>query len=179
MAHLKRTKKMALTALFTALMIIGGFIRIPAPFAPITLQAQIALLSGVLLGGLWGSLAVLLYAFLGLIGLPIFAGGGGFAYVLQPTFGYVLGFVLAALVTGKIARGGVISFGRIAVALAVGVVITYVVGLAYAALILMVYLKQTVVLTEFLVGYALITLPKDIVLVAVMLPLAKRLIVYI
>ena len=131
MVQRKRTRKLALTALFTALMIMGGFIRIPAPLAPITLQAQIALLAGVCLGGVWGCASVVLYVMLGLIGLPVFASGGGIAYVLQPTFGYLLGFALSAFVSGKIAHSGVLTYKRIAVALAVGLAIAYVIGIFF------------------------------------------------
>ena len=173
-----RTKKISLCALFSALMIAGSFIRIPTPITPITLQVQIALLAGVLLGAKWGSLSVLIYAFLGLAGLPVFAGGGGFSYVLQPTFGFVIGFALAAFVVGAVARGGAITCRRLAFALAVGLAVVYVIGLGYAALILTVYLNETVVLGEFLFAYALVALPKDLILTVVCVPLIKRLIAY-
>ena len=67
----RKTKKIALCALFVALHIISGFVRIPTPFAPITLQIQVALLAGVLLGAKWGSISVLCYLGVGLIGLPV------------------------------------------------------------------------------------------------------------
>ena len=169
-----KTKKMALCALFTALLAVSSFIRIPAPLSPITLQVQVALLGGVLLGG-WGALSVLLYALLGLAGLPIFASGGGFSYVVQPTFGYILGLTCAAWVVGKIARNGVITNGKNALAFAVGLAITYLIGTAYAALILTAYLHQTIALGEFLTAYVLLTLPKDLILCAVAVPIAKRL----
>lgn len=175
MSKEKRTKKITLCALFVALHIVGSFIRIPAPLTPITLQLQIALLAGVLLGAKWGCLSVLFYLALGLMGLPVFAFGGGIAYALQPTFGYLLGFALSALVSGKIVHSGVITYKRIVVALAVGLSIAYIIGVIYAALILKLYLNQTLILWEFLLGYLLLALPKDIILTALMLPLSKRL----
>ncbi len=175
----KRTKKIALCALFVALHIVGGFVRIPAPLAPITLQLQIALLAGILLGGKWGSLSVLFYLALGLMGLPVFASGGGIAYVLQPTFGYLIGLAVSAFLSGKIVRSGVITYPRIAVALSVGVAIAYAIGLFYAACILTLYLNQTIYLWEFLLGYLLLTLPKDIILTALTIPLAKRLLPHV
>ena len=171
----RRTKKITLCALFVALHIVGGFVRIPMPFAPITLQAQIALLAGVLLGAKWGGLSVLLYLMLGLFGLPIFSGGGGFAYVLQPTFGYLLGFAVAACVSGMIARGGVITYCKLALAFAVGVLLIYLIGTLYAAGILTLYLHESIRFGEFIVAFLLIPLPKDILLTALLLPLAKRL----
>ena len=175
----KRTKKIALCALFVALHIVGGFVRIPMPFAPITVQLQIALLAGVLLGGKWGGLSVLFYLALGLLGLPVFASGGGIAYVLQPTFGYLIGFALSAFVSGKITHSGVITYRRIASSLAVGVAIAYGVGLIYAACILTLYLSQSLLIGEFLLGYLLLTLPKDVILTALTVPLAKRLLPHV
>ena len=178
MARKSRTKSMALCALFIALMAVGSFIRIPAPIVPITLQAQIALLAGVCLGGTWGCISIVLYMLLGLIGAPIFAGGGGVSYVFQASFGYLLGFAVSAFVSGTIARRGVITRKKIALALSVGLLITYVIGTAYAALILTVYLKQNIVMTKFLAGFVLMTLPKDVLLTALSVPLAKRMISY-
>ncbi len=47
---------------------------------------------------------VLIYVLLGLIGLPIFAAGGGLGYVLKPTFGFILGFLLSTIPAGLIAK---------------------------------------------------------------------------
>ena len=92
--------RLTLVAVFAALLAASAFFKIPIPPVPITLQAQVVLLGGMLLGPVNGALAVGLYLLLGLIGLPIFAGGGGLGYVLQPTFGYLLGFVGGAVVCG-------------------------------------------------------------------------------
>ena len=170
-----KAKKLAFCALFSALLVVSGFLRIPLPPTAITLQLQVALLAGLLLGGEWGLISVLVYAALGLIGLPVFAGGGGFGYVLQPTFGYILGFAVAAFVTGKIAKAGKRSIKSIAIALLVGVAIVYAVGVVYAAIILTAYMGQTIAFWEFVLAYALWTLPKDVLLTAACLPLAKRL----
>lgn len=176
MAHTKRTKKIALTALFTALMIVGGFIRIPAPLAPITLQAQIALLAGLCLGAAWGSLSVAIYVLLGLIGVPVFTSGGGVAYVFQPTFGYLLGFVVAAVLTGAVCAGRQRTKQRLIFALCIGLSAVYAIGVLYSALIWTLYLKQSILWTEFLIGYVGLTLPKDLLLTAFCVPLATRLI---
>ena len=85
---------LALTALFAALVAAGAFIRIPIGTVPVTLQFVFANLAALLLGVKWGTLAIGLYIALGLVGVPIFTAGGGFTYVLQPTFGYLLGFLL-------------------------------------------------------------------------------------
>ena len=81
------TKDIALMGVFIALIIVGGFIKIPTPLVPVTMQFFFCLLSGLLLGGIKGSLCVIIYVFMGLIGIPVFTAGGGFSYVLYPTFG--------------------------------------------------------------------------------------------
>lgn len=68
------------------------------------LTAMFTTLAGLLLGGKRGAASVGLYMVLGLAGLPIFAGGGGWWYVANPSFGYIIGFCLAAYVTGKMAE---------------------------------------------------------------------------
>lgn len=94
------------SAVFTALIICGAYISIPLSFSPvpIVLQNFFVLLCGLLLGAWWGGASVLLYLLLGSIGLPVFAGGGGgVAHILGPTGGYLIGFLISAVVVGLIA----------------------------------------------------------------------------
>jgi biotin transport system substrate-specific component len=97
-----KAKNMALAAIFAALSAIGGFVKIPVPYVPFTLQIVAVFLAGALLGSRLGALSQLLYVCIGLIGVPVFAEGGGPGYILKPTFGYLLGFVLGAYVCGLI-----------------------------------------------------------------------------
>lgn len=172
---MSRTKRVALCALFTALLVVSGFVRIPTPVIAITLQVQVTLLAGVLLGGEWGALSALVYTVLGLIGLPVFAYGGGISYALQPTFGYLLGLSIGAFVAGKIAKRGEASYARLFLSAAAGLGVVYLLGTAYALCILLFYLGETPLWKEFLVGYIVIPLCKDILLTAVCLPPVKRL----
>lgn len=98
------TKDLVECSLFTALIAIGAFIKIVVPLGPyqvtISLQLLFSLLAGFLLGSYKGFLSVLTYIFLGLIGIPIFAHGGGPSYLLRPTFGFIIGFASSALVAG-------------------------------------------------------------------------------
>lgn len=87
-------------ALFTALMIAGAYISIPFPFVPLTFQTVFATLSGLLLGWKKGVLSTAAYMVLGLVGVPVFTAGGGFSYVLKPSFGFVVGFIAASGVGG-------------------------------------------------------------------------------
>jgi biotin transport system substrate-specific component len=87
-------------ALFAALTSVGGMVRIPVPPVPFTLQTLFVYLSGDLLGSKRGALSQALFLVLGLIGIPVFAMGGGPGYILQPTFGYLLAFPIAAWIIG-------------------------------------------------------------------------------
>lgn len=76
-------------------------IRLPFTPVPIAVQAQVILLLSCLLGSKRAAMAVLTYLFQGAIGLPVFAGGSAGIFVLAgPTGGYLVGYVLAAFVTG-------------------------------------------------------------------------------
>ena len=86
-----RTRKIILTGLFAALTAIGAFIRIPTPISSFTLQVFFTCMAGLLLGPGLGAASQAVYVLLGLVGLPIFTQGGGFSYVTQPTFGFLLG----------------------------------------------------------------------------------------
>lgn len=95
-------RNMAQIAVFAAL--IAGLTllgQIMIGVVPITLQTLGVLLAGAILGPRKGPLAVLLYLLVGLIGVPIFAGGSaGPAAFLGPTGGFLVGFVLAAWIAG-------------------------------------------------------------------------------
>ena len=94
-----------------AVLVIGGAafvclaaqIAIPLPFTPVplTLQTFAVLLAGAALGSLRGIMAMSLYAVAGMVGVPWFAeGSSGFALA---SFGYILGFIVAAGIVGRIA----------------------------------------------------------------------------
>jgi len=107
---------------------------IPLPFTPVPITAQtaIVLLGGMVLGRRLGALAMLLYLGEGALGWPVFAGGrGGFAHLAGPTGGYLLGFVLAAYVTGALAERGWDRRWMTAMgAMAIGQAMIYLAGLA-------------------------------------------------
>lgn len=121
-----------LCAMFTALMVVGAFYRIPIPHLPITLQNFFAMMAGLLLGGELGAVSVAVYVLLGLLGLPVFTEGGGIFYVLKPSFGYLVAFILGAYITGKIANAkGEPSFKRILAANFIGLAVVYAIGMTY------------------------------------------------
>ena len=94
-----KTRDMIMVSFFAALITAGAYIKIPISVCPFTLQFLCTTLAGILLGGFQGALAVGIYVLIGLAGVPVFTGGGGLSYVVQPTFGYLLGFIAGAFVT--------------------------------------------------------------------------------
>ncbi|GHV75623.1 biotin transporter BioY [Spirochaetia bacterium] len=102
----KTISGITLTALFAALTAAGTFIAIPLPISPVpvVLQNLFAVLAGLCLGPIRGSLAVGLYLLAGALGAPVFAGAaGGFTRFLGPTGGFLIGYLLSALLAGLIA----------------------------------------------------------------------------
>lgn len=82
---------------------LAAQVRIPLPWSPVPITGQTfaVLLSGVLLGRWYGGLSQALYAGLGFAGVPWFAGwSGGLGVLTGPTGGYIIGFILAALLVG-------------------------------------------------------------------------------
>lgn len=102
MQQRKSTLSLVMIAMFAALTAIGAFIKVPLPVVPFTLQIVFVLLAGSLLGSRNGLLSQSVYIGIGLVGLPVFTQGGGITYVLQPTFGFLIGFAMAAYVVGWI-----------------------------------------------------------------------------
>lgn len=100
-----KTKTLILTGLFTALTAIGSMISIPLPFSPvpINLATLSVFLAGSLLGAKGGAISQLVYVFLGAIGLPVFHSfTGGLNILVGPTGGYLIGYIVAAYLVGRL-----------------------------------------------------------------------------
>lgn len=171
-----RTRAILLCGLFAALCAVGAFIRIPVPVCPFTLQYLFTMLAGALLGAKRGAVSVGIYVLAGLIGLPVFAEGGGLWYVLKPTFGYLPGFIAGAYVTGKILRSSPApSAKRMLAANISGLMVVYAAGMIYYYLISNLYLGEGIgVWTLFLYCF-LLAVPGDIALCVLGMLLEKRL----
>ena len=158
-------RKLVYTALFAALTAAGAFLKIPLGVSSITLQFLFTAMAGVLLGTGGGALSQAVYVALGLLGLPIFTAGGGFGYVLQPTFGFLLGLIPAAAVIGAMTRRSA-SPVRIALACVVGLAVLYAIGVPYMALIANAYLGKGLTFWQVLKNGMLIYLPGDMLKIA-------------
>jgi biotin transport system substrate-specific component len=168
-----RTRRAVLVALFAALTAVGAFVRVPLPGVPFTLQVPAVLLAGVALGPWLGAASQMAYIAVGLIGLPVFATGGGPGYILTPTFGFLVGFVVAApvvgLVAGDPARSGT---PRVALALTLGILAIYCVGVPWFSLNLAIYQNKPVP-AAVIWKFAAVYLPLDLLKAALLLPLLR------
>ncbi len=159
-----KTLGIVLVGMFTALIAVGAFIKIPVPYVPLTLQVFFTTMAGLVLGPWLGAASAFCYMALGLIGLPIFTAGGGFWYVLQPTFGYIIGFIVGSFVTGYIAnKVPNPSYKQIYLGIFVGLAIVYAFGVIYLYFMSHFYLESGITLwTAFLSG-CLLCAPGDII----------------
>ena len=175
------TQDVAVCGLFTALIAVGAFIKIVIPVGAdtmnFTLQWLFVLLAGLLLGSKRAFRSVAVYLITGLIGFPIFARGGGPAYLLRPTFGFLLGFALAAWAIGvlceKLRPAKSITWFFTTLA---GFVLYYGMGILYFYLITHLLASQTPVGIGMIFGvYCLPTMLPDLMLCVLAVMLAGRL----
>ena len=95
------TYQMATTALMAAVMCVLGPLTVPIGAVPISLANLVICLTAWLLGAKLGTLSVAVYLLIGLIGVPVFSGyGAGLAKLAGPTGGYLVGYLLLALIGG-------------------------------------------------------------------------------
>lgn len=170
-------RDMALVSLFTALTAISAFISLPLGPVAITMQSLFVLLSGLILGPKLGALSQVIYIILGLIGLPIFSGfTGGLQSFLKPSFGFIIGFVFAAYIVGKISdsKNG-LSLKRIVLATLTGSLVIYIFGLPYMYYILNIVMGQSLSFKAiFNMGF-LLFLPGDFIKLILSSILGKKL----
>lgn len=132
----------AIIALFSAIISIGCFLRIPLGAVPIVLQNALCILTGAIIGSYLAGAPTALFLIAGLIGLPVYSGGtSGVAVWVGPTGGFLPGYLIGAIVCGFIAgRPSVeekkISWKvaiRVSLGIIAGMVILYVPGIFHFA----------------------------------------------
>lgn len=141
-------RDMVLVSMFAALAAVGAMIFrwLGTAIVPFSIVPFVVVLAGCIIGPRLGALSMLLYMLVGLVGIPVFetAPFGTPAYVLKPTFGFILGFIPAAYITGLIVHGkeapGIVRYmaGTLA-----GSALIYVIGLPYLYLILNFYMGNS------------------------------------
>ncbi|PIE57817.1 MAG: BioY family transporter [Desulfobulbus propionicus] len=161
---------MVYAALMAALTAAGAYIAIPIGPVPIVLQNLFVMLAGLLLGGRWGLISILVYLTAGAVGLPVFAGGtGGIGRFVGPTGGYLIGFAIAAYLVGILSEKGK---GKVLIdilAMVAGSFVIYAIGVTWLKVVTgMDFLKSlSVGMLPFL--------PGDALKIAAAIPIAKAL----
>lgn len=156
---------LTLSALFCTLICAGSFIRIPMPnIMPMTLQTFFVLLTALVLPIKASTLATITYIALGLIGLPIFSGGGGLGYILMPNFGFIIGFLVSSVIIGVLVQKHKNRklWHYIIVSL-LGITVIYIIGILYFAFITNVYNNNNYSAIWFIQSVFLPFLPKEII----------------
>lgn len=129
-------RNLVLVVVGTGLLTLSAKLKIPFYPVPMTMQTLVVLGLGMVYGWKLGFATVGVYLAAGALGMPVFAGtpekGIGLAYMMGPTGGYLLGFILAAAVTGYLAEKG---WDRRAtttfLAMLIGNIVVYVPGLIW------------------------------------------------
>jgi len=170
------TRDLIITALFTSLTAVGAFISIPLGPVPVTLQTLFVVLSGIILGAKLGSLSQITYVILGLIGVPVFAGGtGGLTSVVSPIFGFLLSFIVVAYVIGKITEKNK-SLSNIIYSVVLGSFVIYLIGVPYFYFIFTNYLGKNIDFYAALKYACIPFIPGDIIKAILAIILAKQLV---
>ncbi|MDQ0970160.1 biotin transport system substrate-specific component [Neobacillus niacini] len=166
-----KTTELTAAAMFVALMAVGANITSIVPFmvvggVPITLQTFFAILAGVVLGSRLGAIAMMVYMFVGLVGVPVFAQfGGGFGTFLKPTFGFIVSYVFTAYITGYLIEKMKNTVGVFAFAALVGMAINYVFGTNWMYAAYKIWAAAPEGFTYKLAWlWMVVPLPKDIIL---------------
>lgn len=166
-ANHSKTLNLVHIAMFAALMAIGANISsfLVIGGVPITLQTFFAILAGLLLGSRMGAMSMMVYAFIGLAGVPVFAKfSGGMDTLISPTFGFILSFILVAFVVGLIAEKFPTRKGFVVAAL-LGLVINYVIGTNWMYAAYKLWFAAPQGFTYGMAwGWMMVPLPKDIIL---------------
>lgn len=126
----------AVIAFFAAIICATSFFRVPLPGlqSGIVIQNAVCIMTAVLLGGIWGVAPTALFFVLGVIGLPIFAGGqGGFQVLMNINGGFRIGWVFGALCAALIAgrpsveekKLSIPSLIRLSIAVFAGLILLY------------------------------------------------------
>ena len=123
--------------LFAALVAVAGQIKVPIPGTPVpvTLQVVIVLLAAAYLTPLAAAGSMLLFMTMGLLGAPVFSGGGaGLAHLLGPTGGYILGFVVGAALGSYLLAGRSDSLPRVLLSMVIVIGVIHTLGVLHLAL---------------------------------------------
>ena len=188
--RLEYIRKITFCAIFVALLVVSGmYVKINIPPVPFSTLTVVAMLSAVLLGKYLAPLSFSIYVAMGLSGLHVFAKGlAGPSYVFQPSFGYLIGYIISGFIVGLLierikdntkqkeyelevltdkksrllVRLKYNVFLKRLLATLVGLFIVHLFGVGYFCLMQTFYFNQPFDFWKVLVSFSLIFLPSDI-----------------
>lgn len=142
-------------AIMAALISVLSYVTVPLPPVPITGQTLGIMLTGLILSPINAAISVLIFILLGAIGIPVFSGGqAGLPVLVGPTGGYIVGFLIGAIVISLLKKDGK-SFTINAIASIIGgVIVVYCIGVPWLAKSLALPLKTALItgVGQFLIG---------------------------
>lgn len=164
------TPELTQKALFFAMLVVTSKIVIPLPLLDyLSLQIIPVFLLYPLLGRKSGSEVILSYVILGVMGLPLFAAGGGLSYVLRPSFGFLIAFTLTPLLqsifTKYFSRKNSGIFQQLIEVNYLSLLSIHLIGLLYKGMILVFLMPSTPIMFHLLTVTTLIDLACDALLV--------------
>lgn len=136
MAKKMKTKKLIYCALFSAIIAIMSQIAVPIQPVPLNMGIFGVLLCGGLLGKKYGTVSVIVYILLGMVGVPVFSGfRGGFGVIAGPTGGYIAGYIIIAFISGMVCEK-TRKIKYMALFMTLSVIFCYCVGTAWYCLVM-------------------------------------------
>lgn len=140
-------KDTVFTAMFAALIAVCSILSIPVGEVPVTLQTFAVCLTAAMLGWKRGTLSVFIYVLLGAVGVPVFAGmSGGIGVLAGPTGGYIIGFLLTAVIVGLAADRWQRKALPLTLAMVLGVLACYAVGTVWFMIVTGMHLGESLML---------------------------------
>lgn len=166
-AQTSRLTQIILVLAGTLLLALSAKVQVPFWPVPMTMQTFVVLVLGLAYGSRLAAATGTLYLVQGAVGLPVFAKGAGLAYLMGPTGGYLVGFLLAMTLVGWLAeKGWASSFPKVMLAMLIGELVIFTAGVGWLSTIVGVDKALSLGLVPFLPAELF-----KIVLAAVTLPL--------
>lgn len=173
-------RELSVGGLFAALIAAGAFIKVTLPTEPFpmhfTLQWFFVLLAGLLLNKRLAGASVGVYLLVGLSGVPVFASGGGFSYLLRPTFGYLIGFAVSAYVMAWLCESiRSLNYIKLLLLSVAGLLVYYGIGVLYYWLVCRILISCEVTWQILLFQCFLLTVGEDFILCVAAVSAAAKL----
>ncbi|WP_227394747.1 biotin transporter BioY [Jeotgalibacillus aurantiacus] len=132
-----RLRMLLFSSMMAAVTAILAQVEIPLPLVPISGQTLAVGIAATILGSRYGAFAMIIYMFLGMTGLPVFAGFAGGAHVVAgPTGGYIIGFIAAAYLTGLFLEKTSFTIKMAIIANLIGMIVTLTFGAIWLKVLL-------------------------------------------